>query len=755
MKKNRLCVLLIAFCAFPIFKTSAQLPAYRNKQLPIEQRVEDLLQRMTLHEKVMQLRARGMGSKENIANDFEGISYGTVHDMNKNAKDCAELYDNLQNYLRNETRLGIPALVTAEGIEGILQNDCTIFPHALAQGSTWNTNLISSMTQAAAKEARTMGIRTVLSPVLDIARELRWGRVEETYGEDPFLIAEMGTAFINGYHQEGVNCMPKHFVAHGTPSGGLNSASVAGGERDLQSLYLYPFRKIIERTHPMTVMSCYSVYDSEPVSGSYYYMTEVLRNQLGFDGFVYSDWGAVDRLNHFHKVAATNADAALMALEAGIDLDVDDAYNLLEDMVKQGKVNEELINRSVRRILTVKFKLGLFDEESTLKGKVEKVVRCNEHRSLAYKVAAESIVLLENKEHILPLDTKRYSHIAVVGPNANQTIMGDYSWTYGDTKEGTTLLQGLRQKVDKTATIQYAEGCDWWSTDTTRIAQAVAVAQQSDVIIAVIGTRSTYLARNPQKSTSGEGFDLSSLDLPGAQLQLLKRLKATGKPVIVCFISGKPLAMPWVKENADAFVVQWYGGEAQGTALADVLLGNVNPSGRLNVSFPRSTGNTPCFYNHLPTDRSVSFDAPGTPTDPRNRYIFDAPLPLWAFGEGRSYTDFQLSSPVFNATSFSATDTLSVTLQVKNTGTMDGQEVVQLYVTDMVSSVAIPILQLKAFAKVNIKAGSSQEVTLQLPISELALWNRQMKSVVEPGEFMIRIGHSSNCLPIEQLITVE
>lgn len=754
MRRTSRIVALVAFCCqfMPIV---AQQPAYRNSQLPVEQRVEDLLQRMTPHEKVMQLRACGMGSKENIPNDFAGMSYGTVHDMNKNAQECAELYDRLQDYMQRETRLGIPVLVTAEGIEGILQNGCTIFPHALAQGSTWNPDLISSMTQAAAREARSMGIRTVLSPVLDIARELRWGRVEETYGEDPFLIAEMGTAFVRGYQLEGVNCMPKHFVAHGTPSGGLNSASVAGGERDLQSLYLYPFRKVIERTQPMTVMSCYSVYDGEPVSGSYYYMTEVLRNQLGFRGFVYSDWGAVERLNHFHKAAATNADAALMALEAGVDLDVDDAYNLLEDMVAQGRVSEELIDRSVRRVLAVKFRLGLFDEKSVLRGEVDKVVRCKEHRSLAYKVAAESIVLLENKEHILPLNTKQFRRIAVVGPNADQTVMGDYSWTYGDTKEGTTLLQGLRQRVGKSVSIQYAEGCDWWSTDTTRIAQAVALAQQSDVVIAAIGTRSTYLARSPQKSTSGEGFDLSCLDLPGAQQQLLERLKATGKPVVVCFISGKPLAMPWVKDNADAFVVQWYGGESQGEALADALLGNVNPSGRLNVSFPRSTGNIPCFYNHLPTDRTVGFDAPGTPADPRNRYIFDTPSPLWAFGEGLSYTEFQLSNLTFNKTSFTASDTLCVTLQVQNTGKADGQEVVQLYVTDLVSSVATPVLQLKAFAKVDVKAGGSKAVTLQLPISELSLWNRQMKPVVEPGEFMIRIGSSSNKLPIEQLITVE
>lgn len=742
----------IAYASHNLF---AQKPDYLNKNLPTDQRVEDLLQRMTLHEKIMQLRARGMGSKENIATDFNGFSYGTVHDMSKNAADCADLYASLQKYMRNDTRLGIPVLITAEGIEGVLQNGCTIFPHALAQGSTWNTSLIERMTQAAAKEARSMGIRTVLSPVLDIARELRWGRIEETYGEDPFLIAEMGTAFVQGYHKEGVNCMPKHFVAHGTPSGGLNSASVSGGERDLRSLYLYPFHKVIQRTHPLTVMSCYSSYDGVPVSGSHYYMTQVLRDQLGFDGFVYSDWGSVERLNHFHHTAANNAEAARIALEAGIDLDVDEAYNLLEDMVKRGEVCEDLINQSVRRILSVKFRLGLFDEKGTLRGDVNKVVRCAEHRDLAYEVACESIVLLENKNGILPLNAQKQLNIAVVGPNANQTIMGDYSWTYGDTKEGITLLNGLQARLGKKAKINYAEGCDWWSNDTTGFKQAVDVAQKSDAVIVAIGTRSTYLARNPQKTTSGEGFDLSSLELPGVQQQLLQRLKATGKPLIVCFISGKPLAMPWVKENADALLVQWYGGEAQGAALADVILGKVNPSGKLNVSFPRSTGNTPCFYNHLPTDRSVSFDSPGTPSDPRNRYIFDAPLPLWAFGEGKSYSEYRLSKPTFNDTVFTANDTLCVTMQVENLGNRDGKEVVQLYVTDVVSSVATPVLQLKAFNKVFVKAGKTKKITLCLPIKELSLWNQQMQEVVEPGEFIIRIGHSSTQFPIEQRIHVK
>lgn len=751
--KSYVCVI----CALALFgvKANATTSIYKDKTQPVEKRVEDLLSRMTLHEKITQMRVKGAGSPENVSNDFRGFSYGTVHDMSKRAADCAKVYDAIQKYMKNETRLGIPILTTVEGIEGILQDGCTIFPHALAQGSTWNTVLVERMTRAAAKEARSMGIRTVLSPVLDIARDMRWGRIEETYGEDPFLIASMGLAFVNGYQSYGVNCMPKHFVAHGTPSGGLNSASVAGGERDLHSLYLYPFRKVINAASPLTVMSCYSAYDGEAVTGSRYYMTDILRGELGFDGFVYSDWGSVERLNHFHHVAANKAEAAKMALEAGIDVDQDDSYDLLEGMVERGEVDEELIDTAVRRILTVKFKLGLFEEDEVLVGDVNKIVRCDEHRQIAYDVASESIVLLENKQNILPLNKKTLKSIAVVGPNANQTIMGDYSWTYGDTKEGVTLLEGIRKTVGEKVVINYAEGCDWWSRDTTSISQAVAAAQKSDVVVVAIGTRSTYLARNPQKSTSGEGFDLSDIELPGSQQLLLERLKATGKPLVVCFISGKPLAMPWVKENADALLVQWYGGEAQGTALADVLFGAVNPSGRLNVSFPRSTGNTPCFYNHLPTDRDVWFDPAGTPDNPQHRYIYDSPKALWAFGEGKSYTDFQITNVAFSDSVFSAEGTLEVALDVKNAGKMDGSDVVQLYVTDVVSSVLTPVLQLKAFAKAKVKAGETSHVVLKLPIRELALWNRKMEEVVEPGDFKIQIGHSSVDLPIVKTIKVQ
>ena len=423
-------------------------------------------------------------------------------------------------------------------------------------------------------------------------------------------------------------------------------------------------------------------------------------------------------------------------------------------MVADGRLDEKYIDRAVRRILTVKFRLGLFDAPYGDPEQVKKVVRSKEKIALSKAIADESAILLENKNGILPLDITRYKSIAVIGPNADQTVMGDYSWTTSDTDEGITLLQGLKNVVGDRVAINYAQGCDWWSRDKSKIAEAVEVARRSDIAIVAIGTRSTYLGRSPRYSTSGEGFDLSSLELPGEQLTLLKEIKKTGKPLIVVFIAGKPLAMPWVKENADALLVQWYAGEQQGNTLADILTGKVNPSGKVNVSFPRSTGNTPCFYNHYVTDREEPFDQPGTPDEPKGHYIFDKPDPLWNFGYGLSYTTFRYTGCVLSDTLLTADGILKVKVTVENTGKRDGKEVVQLYVRDKISTVATPVQQLKAFDKISVEAGGTKTVELTLPLSELALYNTRMQKVVEPGEFEIQVGSASDQIHFVRTIIV-
>ncbi len=752
---KRLFVIAIAMFLINTVYGQNTLPVYKDKNAPIEKRVEDLLSRMTLEEKVDQMQNKPAGKLDEIEKIFQGKSYGTTHEMGMTAKDCADMYYELQKYMLQKTRLGIPLLPAAEGIEGILQNNCTIFPHALAQGSTFNPTLIQRMTSAAGEEARAIGIRQVLSPVFDIARDLRWGRIEETYGEDPFLIAEMGIGFVKGYQSKNVNCMPKHFVAHGTPTGGLNCAYVSGGERELRSMYLYPFKRVIAETNPLAIMSAYSAYDGVATSGSKYYMTDILRGELGFKGYVYSDWGSVERLKSFHYSVETDADCAQVSVEAGVDLNVGWSYQLLPDLVKSGKMEVKYIDQAVRRMLMVKFMLGLFDDPYGDLKNVEKIVRSKEKVALAKEVADESAILLKNENNILPLNISKYKTIAVVGPNSNQTIFGDYSWTGSDTKEGVTLLQGMKNAVGSKVRLLHTDGCDWWSQNSNDIQKAIDLVKESDIAIVAVGTRSTYLGRSPKYSTSGEGFDLSSLELPGKQLELLKAVKATGKPMIVVFIAGKPLAMPWVKDHADAVLVQWYGGEQQGNSMADLLLGKVNPSGKLNVSFPRSTGNTPCFYNYYPTDREQQFDSGGSYEEPRGHYIFEKPYAIWNFGYGLSYTSFKYNSCTLNDSVFTDKGKIVVTVEVENAGAMDGKEVVQLYVRDKISSVATPIQQLKAFKKELIKKGERKKITLEVPVSELSLYNAHMQKVVEPGEFEIQIGSSSDNIAFRKTIVVK
>lgn len=745
------------------YTASAQteIPAYRDKSLPIETRVTDLMRRMTLHEKCLQLQNRSTNDLDDEAMErtYHGESTGTTHEMSHSAKDAAGLFYRQQKYLTENTRLGIPALTSCEGISGVLQNGCTIFPQSIAQGATWNPDLVRRMTEATGLEAYTIGIRQFLSPVLDISRELRWGRVEETYGEDPYLIACMGTAFVQGAQSQGVGCMPKHFVAHGSPTGGLNSATVAGGPIELRNLYAEPFRRVFRDANPTAIMSCYSSYDGVPVTGSAYYMTDFLRDELGFQGYVYSDWGAVNRLCEYHYLVKSGQDAARRALMAGIDMDVFDwCYSTLEEQVEKGQLDEYYVDRACRRILTAKMRLGFFDDPYGKPELVDKVVRTKEHVALSKQMADESIVLLENKNDFLPLDTKRFKNIALLGPNSNYGVVGDYGWVKADHHECVTLYDGLKNLVGKKVNIRQADGCNCFSQDDSGIAEAVKIAEESDLAIVAIGTRSYWHGRGAieNKPTSGESFDLSSLELPGRQLDLLKAVKATGKPMVVVLITGRPLVMQWAKDNAEAVVLQFYGGEQQGNALAEMLYGKVNPSGHLNVSFPRSTGNTPCFYNYYPTDREVNeTDRGGSLDDPRLRYVFERPYALWTFGHGMSYTTFEYDNVCLSDTILSASDTLRVTFKVRNTGKRQGKTVPQLYVRDLVSSVALPIQQLRAFTKVDVKAGETTEVTLTLPIDDLAFCDESLKRRVEAGDFEIQLGQAADKILWRKTITVK
>ena len=483
-------------------------------------------------------------------------------------------------------------------------------------------------------------------------------------------------------------------------------------------------------------------------------MTELLRDRWDFQGYVYSDWGAIGMLNYFHKTAQNSAEAAIQALTAGLDAEAsDNSYAELQQLVENGMLDVKYIDQAVARILTAKFNMGLFEYPLPMEKNYDKVVHAPAHVSLARKIAEESIVLLQNENNILPLQMNKLKSIAVIGPNADQVQFGDYTWSR-DNKDGVTLLEALKERAGNQLTLNYAKGCDLVTDDRSGFKEAVDVAKKSDVCIVVVGSASASLARDYSNATCGEGFDLSDLTLTGVQEDLVEAIHATGKPVIVVLLSGKPLAMSWIKENIPGIVVQWYPGEQGGLALADMLLGKVNPSGKLNYSFPQSVGHLPCYYNYLPTDKGF-YRSPGSKNKPGKDYVFSSPKALWAFGHGLSYTDFEYLSATTSKEDYACEDVIEVTIAIRNTGDYDGLEVPQVYVRDMVSSVVMPVQELKGFEKVLIKKGETKQVIIKIPVSELALYNKEMKKVVEPGAFELQIGRASDDIRIKKVITVE
>lgn len=741
---------------------NSEPPVYKDSLKPIDVRVKDLVKRMTLEEKIAQMQdltfnqfsVNGVVDTIKLDSVLNRLSYGSIFGAKLTVKELAQSISTLSRYLERENRLGIPIIFEAEALHGLIQDGATIFPQSIAMGSTFNPGLIEQAAEVIALESKYVGVNQVLAPVLDIARELRWGRVEETYGEDPYLISEMGIAYVKAFNKHNVIATPKHFVAHGSPSGGLNLASVSGGERDLYSIYLKPFVRVIKETNPYSIMNSYNSYGGIPIAKSKKILTNILRNELGFNGYVTSDWGSVDMLRHFHKTAENKAEAARQSVIAGIDIEVDgNNYEKLDSLVKIGTLSESDIDKCVTRILTAKFAIGLFDNKiATDCLDLDKVIHTKEAQQIALDVARESAVLLKNSNNILPLDINSLKSIAVIGPNADQVQFGDYMWT-NDNKYGVTPLQGIKKIVGNTLKINYAKGCDIHSQDKSGFSEAISAASKSDVSLIFVGAMSGAPGRPWPNSVSGESFDLSDIALTGVQEDLIKAITEVGKPVVVILVAGKPSAMPWVKDNCDAVIVQWYAGEQQGTAIAEIIFGLVNPSGKLNVSFPKSVGHLPVYYNYYPTDKGF-YDIRGTLEKPGRDYVFSDPFPVWAFGTGLSYTSFKYEDMTVSKDIFETDQTCQITVTVKNTGQRDGKEVVQLYVRDKISSVVTPIKELKRFSKVFIKAGESVQVTFELPIKELSLWNENMEEVVEPGEFELQIGTASDQILLLKTINV-
>ena len=763
-------LLLLLLLALPMMSYGAKTPVYKDPSAPIEKRVKDLLGRMTLEEKIAQMQHiharhydnRGKADIPKLLKNIDTLSRGCMEAFPYSLQQYVDAVYDIQKGLMENTRLGIPTIPVVEGLHGVVQDGCTIYPQAIAQGATFNPELIEEMAYQIAREARSIGAWQVLSPCLDVARELRWGRVEETFGADPFKNAIDGTAYVRGAQKGGLITTAKHFIAHGTPQGGINLASVAGGRYDLYNIYMTPFKMIIDECAPLSIMNCYSIYDGEAVTGSKFMLTDFLRGMLGFKGYVYSDWGSIGMLRYFHKMAADAPEAAKMSIEAGLDLEASsNDYAHIKKMIETGYLDIKYIDQAVANILYAKFKSGVFDNALPDKDSWKTTIHNPESVELSRKMAVESAVLLENKTNILPLDASKFKSVAVIGPNAARVQFGDYSW---GTKPGygVTPLDGITKLLGSDVQINYAEGCDLWSQKKDGFDKAVEAAKNSEVAIMFVGSQSALLARRSEPATSGEGFDLSSLKLPGVQEELVEAICATGTPVVVVLVTGKPFEMIRIKDKAAALVVQWYAGEKQGEAIADLLFGKENFSGRLPVSFPKSTGALPCFYNHYSSDKGY-YNRKGSLEKPGRDYVFSDPYALYTFGYGLSYSKFEYKSmdvKTFDGADkkaagvLSADDTVNVKVVVRNASSRAGKETVQIYSTDVACSMITPVKKLVGYSKVEILPGEEKTVEINIPMSRLGFYDNDMKLQVEPGDFKIMAGTSAADTRFTSVITV-
>jgi beta-glucosidase len=729
--------------------------------------VTDLIIRMTLEEKIAQLYCVGRAAemtgilfqpdgsldREKMATLFRhGICQLGRPSQKRPPRLAAELTNAIQQYLAEETRLGIPALFNEEGLHGLMGMGATSFPQAIALASTWDTLLAEQIFTVVARETRARGSNYVYTPVLDLARDPRWGRVEETFGEDPYLVTRMGVAAIHGLQgrqrpidAQHVIAVAKHFAVHGQPEGGANAAPGNISERVIREQFLPPFEAAVKEAHVEAVMASYNEIDGVPSHINPWLLDQVLRQEWGYPGFVTSDGFAISQLLTVHHVADQPGDAARMALLAGVDCEVPQGlcYPSLLQQCLTGKVPEAAIDRAVRRILRAKFLLGLFDQTPYVDpDEAEWIANCPEHRQLALQAARESIVLLKNESGFLPLDRLALRSIAVIGPTAAGLHLGGYAEDPGC---GVTFLEGIRRAAGEQITVSYAEGCristatnDWrgWAEDAVllpdsaeddqRIAEALRLAGEVDLVVLAVGEN---------ESTCREAWwfnhlgDRDALDLLGRQEELARKVLETGKPVVVVLTNGRPLTIHYLAQHAPAILECWYLGQEGGTALGEVLFGEVNPSGKLPVTFPRSIGQLPVYYYQKPSAQ--------------RGYLFSSTDPLYPFGYGLSYTQFSYSNLRLLPEKIGIGETAYAQIQVSNTGGRAGDEIVQLYIRDQVSSITRPVKELKDFRRISLSAGETQVIEFMLTPEKLASLDHNMQWRVEPGLFDVMVGGSS------------
>lgn len=745
-------------------------PAYRNPKLSVERRVKDLLSRMTLKEKVAQMLCiwqqksstlvdeKGRFDLQKAKTHFkERLGLGQVGRPSdagggRNAREMAELTNAIQKFFLENTRLGIPVVFHEECLHGHAALDGTSFSQPIGLGATFDPELVRRLFEMTAAEARARGTHQALTPVVDVAREPRWGRVEETYGEDPYLVSRLGIAAVQGFQGDAtftdkrhVIATLKHFAAHGQPESGTNCAPVNVSERLLREVFLYPFQQALHQGGAISVMASYNEIDGVPSHANRWLLRDVLRREWGFKGYVVSDYFAIRELHERpelfgNRLAEDGRQAALLAVQAGVNIELPDpdCYPHLVDLVRKGVLKESLLDALVAPMLAWKFRLGLFEDPYVDPAVAEQIVGCDAHRELALQAARETITLLKNDGGLAPLDPHRIRTIAVIGPNADRHMLGGYS---GVPKHYTTLLQGIRDRVGSSVNVLYHEGCQitiggsWQQDEVTpsnpdqdrqSIAAAVKVAQRADVVVLALGDN---------EQTSREAWalnhlgDRASLDLVGLQDELVDAIAATGKPIVAVLFNGRPISIRNLTAKAAAIFECWYLGQETGRSIAEALFGDLNPGGKLPITIPRSVGHIPAYYNYKPAAR--------------RGYLFDEVTPLYAFGFGLSYTQFQFGKPRLKKPVLGKNESTVVRVDVTNSGPRAGDEVVQMYIRDKVSSVTRPVKELKGFQRITLAPGETKTIALEITPEHLAFYNIDMEYVVEPGEFEIMVGNSS------------
>jgi len=711
-------------------------PTYLDPTQPIEKRVEDLLRKMTLKEKVGQMcQYSGLPERyEEMIKDGKVGSFLNVTGI--------EIVNKVQKIAVEESRLGIPLIFGLDVLHGYI----TTFPIPLALASSWDPNLVKKVASISAAEAASEGIHWTFAPMVDIARDPRWGRIAEGAGEDPFLGSVMARAWVEGFQGEdladpsSISTCPKHYVAYGGAEGGRDYNTVDISERTLREVYLPPFKAAVVDSKAGTIMSGFNDLNGIPASANPHTLIKILREEWGFQGFVVSDWNAIGELMN-HGIAGTPEEAAKEAVTAGVDMDMmGDIYQkTLVQLVKEGRIPEKLIDESVRRILRIKFMLGLFERPYADPALSRKIILSQENVEAAREAACKSIVLLKNEGDLLPLK-KNVESIAVIGPLADDktTPLGPWS-CLGKPENVVTVLEGIKSKVSGNTEIFYAKGCSIEGSSKEGFKDAVEIAGRSKVAIVVVGE---------SREMSGEAASRSSLDLPGVQEELVKAVYNTGVPVVEVLMNGRPLSISWSVKHIPAILETWFLGIQAGNAIADVIFGDYNPGGKLPVSFPRTVGQIPIYYNHKNTGR------PPSAHRFTSKYI-DMPVsPLFPFGHGLSYTRFEYENLRIEPSRIRADGKAEISVDVRNIGEMMGDEVVQLYLRDVVASVTRPVKELKGFKRITLKPGEKRTVKFTINSNHLSFLNRKMERVVEPGKFQIMVGSSSDDIRLRGVLEV-